>query len=149
MTIQKVREILPKDVWTISLDLQEACYHIPIRPCYRKFLGFCLGTKMYCFKALPFGLNIAPCVFTRLTNVVVTRLRAMCVWAVAYLDDWLIWASTPEECSHVGEVAQGLLKTMGFWVNIQKSRLLPAQQFEWLGVDWDTQSIQLSIPVIK
>ena len=86
-TVERVRQILPQGVWTISLDLKEAYYHVPIHPNFRKFLGFRLGTQKYRFKALPFGLNIAPRVFTRLTNVVVARLREKGVWAVAYLDD--------------------------------------------------------------
>ena len=34
-TIQKVREILPKGIFTISLDMKEAFYQVPIHPDFR------------------------------------------------------------------------------------------------------------------
>ena len=108
-TVEQVRQILPVGAWTISLDLKEAYYHVPIHPNFRKFLGFCIGGQKYRFKALPFGLNIAPGVFTRLTNVVVALLREKGVWAVAYLDDWLVWADSPEACIRARDVALQVL----------------------------------------
>ena len=148
-TVERVRLILPQGVWTVSLDLKEAYYHVPIHPNYRKFLGFRIGAQKYRFRALPFGLNIAPKVFTRLTNVVVARLREKGVWAVAYLDDWLIWADSSLACAQARDVALQVLQQMGFLVNLGKSRLQPSQQFEWLGIDWDTRATMISIPPLK
>ena len=42
-----------------------------------------------------------------------------------------------------------VLEKWGFLVNIRKSRLEPAQDFEWLGLDWETKSTQLSLPPAK
>ena len=148
-TVEQVSQVLPAGAWTISLNLSEAYYHVPIHPDFRKFLGFRLGTQKYRFRALPFGLNIAPGVFTRLTNVIVSCLREKGVCAVAYLDDWLVWADSHQACIIARDVVMLELERRGFLVNIRKSRLTPAQDFEWLGLDWDSRATLLSIPPPK
>ena len=114
-TVEQVRQVLPAGAWTISLDLSEAYYHVPIHPDFRKFLGFRLGTQKYRFRALPFGLNIAPGVFTRLTNVIVSCLREKGVCAVAYLDAWLVWADSHQACVIARDVVMLELESRGFW----------------------------------
>lgn len=49
-----------------SLHLQNAYYHVPINIRLRKYLAFAFAEFQYWFKILPFGLNIAPRVFTKL-----------------------------------------------------------------------------------
>ena len=46
------------------------------------------------FKAMLFGLNIAPQIFTSLINCVIKVLHLQGVQAVAYLDEWQVWAPT-------------------------------------------------------
>ncbi|XP_068214331.1 uncharacterized protein [Palaemon carinicauda] len=46
--------------WMVSLDLQDAYFHIPIHPTSSKFLRFVVQGKCFQFKALCFGLNTAP-----------------------------------------------------------------------------------------
>jgi hypothetical protein len=38
-------------MWTTSIDLKNAYFHIPIHPGYRKFLGFQVLGKVYQFRA--------------------------------------------------------------------------------------------------
>ena len=68
-----------------SIDLKNAYFQIPVHQLSRK--GQCQ------FKALCFGLSIAPQVFTKV-------FAAVCAWAHShgirllwYLDDWLVLAS--------------------------------------------------------
>ena len=46
--------------------------------------------KVYQFQVLPFGLNTAPQVFTRLGHTVTGYLHRLGISVIAYLDDWLI-----------------------------------------------------------
>jgi hypothetical protein len=57
--------ILP-GVWSTSLDLTDAYFHCPISAVFRKCLHFVWDNKVFQFRALPFGLAIAPLVFTKL-----------------------------------------------------------------------------------
>ncbi len=54
-----------KGDWFTNIVLKDAYFHIPIVPHHRKFLRFCFKNQAYQFKVLPFGLSLAPCVFTR------------------------------------------------------------------------------------
>ena len=51
----------------------------------------------YRFKVMPFGLNIAPRIFTKLVTVVVKHLRERNICVAAYLDDWLVWAPSEQQ----------------------------------------------------
>ena len=62
----------------------------------RKFLRFLLGDKTYEFTAMPFGLNVAPRLFTKIMKPVVASLRSQGVCLIIYLDDILIIASSIE-----------------------------------------------------
>ena len=74
-TVDDVRQVLPLNAFTTSIDLKDAYWHVPINPYYRKFLGFRLGNKKFQFRAMPFGLNIAPRIFTKLCRPILRELR--------------------------------------------------------------------------
>ena len=56
----------------------------------RKYLRFAFENKVYQFRVLPFGLNTAPQVFTRLEHTVAAYLHRQGISVIPYLDDWLI-----------------------------------------------------------
>ncbi|XP_068213953.1 uncharacterized protein [Palaemon carinicauda] len=98
---------------------------------------------------MPFGLNIATRIFTKLANAVIHQLRLQRIQVVAYLDDWLVWAASKEECTQASKEVIQFLEHLGFKINLEKSRLSPVQKFQWLGVHWNLQSHYLSIPSKK
>ena len=59
-----------KDAWMANLDLKDAYFHILIHPGSRKYLRFRVQGVNYQFRALPFGLSLAPYVFTQVVNSV-------------------------------------------------------------------------------
>ena len=46
--------------WGVSLDLEDAFFHVPIHPNFRKYLRFAFQGQVYQFRAMPFGLAKAP-----------------------------------------------------------------------------------------
>jgi len=145
-TIRQVRQVLPRACWTVSIDLKDAYWHVPVHRAFQKFLGFAIERQRYKFLVLPFGLNVAPLIFTRISRAVLKLLRLRGVSVLAYLDDWLVWAPSFKECQEVARTVLALLKKMGFLINDGKSRLMPAQKFTWLGLQWHTKSAQLDLP---
>jgi hypothetical protein len=132
----RVRQLLPKGSWTSSIDLESAYFHIPIHPAWQRFLAFSLDGTTYRFKALPFGLNIAPRIFTKVLKEVLALLHLEGIQIIAYLDDILIWAPSKDVCrDHTTKVLQTLI-SFGFLINQKKSRLIPSQSFTFLGIDW-------------
>ena len=149
LTISKIRTLLPQEAYTVSIDLTDAYWHIPINRNFSPYLGFKLGRKGYQFKAMPFGLNIAPRIFTKLTESVVQQLRKKGLQVLAYLDDWLVWTESKEKCLKAVLEVMKFLQSLGFQINFKKSRLKPSQVFQWLGILWDLKSHTLTIPPPK
>ena len=145
-TVRDVKAVIPPHAFTTSIDLKDAYWHIPVKPYYRKFLGFSLGGRKYRFRAMPFGLNIAPRIFTKLTKPILKELRMRAINVLVYLDDWLVWGDSVEECHRATLVVLQTLERRGFLINYGKSRLSPAKVFEWLGIKWDTSEAMLSLP---
>ena len=73
---------LQKGQWLTILDLKDAYFHIPIHPSYKGVV--------WQFRALHFGLNTAPRVFTAVTASVVAYAHLNGVSLHVYLDDWLL-----------------------------------------------------------
>ncbi|VDI48589.1 Hypothetical predicted protein [Mytilus galloprovincialis] len=65
MANRSIRASILPGMWTTSLDLSDAYFHIPISQTYRKYLRFVWNNKVFQFKALPFGLSTAPLAFTK------------------------------------------------------------------------------------
>jgi hypothetical protein len=136
-TPELVRASLQKGMWTTSIDLRDAYFHIPIHPSYRKFLRFQVLGKVYQFLALPFGLNTAPRLFTKLGTQVKKMGVKMGISVHQYLDDWLNRASSREEVIRTTNQLLLLTERLGWIVNREKSDLEPSQVFEFLAYRFD------------
>jgi len=90
--------LLPKGCWTVALDLKDGYWHVPVTSRKRLFLGFHYRGQNWQFRALPFGLNIWPRVFTKLMAHVIKTLAAKGIWCLPYLDYLLIINNSKEEC---------------------------------------------------
>lgn len=145
-TIQHVCHLInPKDFLT-SIDLSDAFLHIPIHPSAHRYLQFHWRGQLYQFKVLPFGLSLAPLVFTKV-------LRPLLHWAwkkgiriSAYLDDLIIAAATKELSAKATRMVLLKLKNLGFLTKETKSSLTPSQTLHHLGFEIDTVSMTLKIP---
>ena len=149
VSVKEVRRCIPPNAWLTSIDLKDAYWHVPIAPQFRKFLAFALPEGTFAFQAMPFGLNIAPRTFTKLTAVLVAQLREMGIQCFAYLDDWLVVAESLAEATLHTEQVVRVLTNAGFIINREKSSLVPSQSIEWLGWTWDTRSLRLVFPAAK
>ncbi|MEL7520178.1 MAG: reverse transcriptase domain-containing protein, partial [Cyanobacteria bacterium J06553_1] len=143
--VSSVRLALREGCYMASLDLKDAYWHVPINKAFRPFLAFSAGGLMYQFRVMPFGLNIAPRVFTRILRPVHQALAREGVQVLMYLDDWLIFASTFPECEAMVRRTLEIGRGMGLLFNLEKSHLLPSRCIQWLGMSWDSVSCRLSL----
>src|SRR4029434_10545805 len=81
-----VQFIRPND-WSITIDLKDAYFHVPIHHRHRRNLRFAFGGIAYQFNALPFGLALAPRVFTKCVEAAIAPLRLRGLRVYNYLDD--------------------------------------------------------------
>ena len=90
-------ESLIQGEWVSSIDLSDAYLHIPIHPNSRKYLRFCHKSQVFQFTSLPFGLAMAPQVFTMIVKQVKLMVLTRGSRLNQYLDKWLIRAQSQEE----------------------------------------------------
>jgi hypothetical protein len=88
-------KLIPQNSYLANIDLKEAYLLIPIHVSDRKYLCFqfqAYGSReilTYSFNALPYGLSLAPWVFTKVMKEVITYLRSCGLKSIMYLDDIL------------------------------------------------------------
>lgn len=144
-------KIIPRDGFLATIDLKEAYLLIPIHPEHRKYLRFQFLNDFsqiinYEFISLPYGLSVAPRVFSKIIKEVITSLRSRGFKSVQYLDDILCIGNDYEEClKNVNETVR-TLQCLGFVVNYEKSCLQPQTRQKFLGFIYDTTSLTLSLP---
>ena len=77
------------------LDLKSGYYQLPLNPDDRSKTAFVCHRGLFEFNMLPFGLSTAPSAFQE--TIVLMLGDALNRYAIAYLDDIIIYSKTPEE----------------------------------------------------
>lgn len=132
-----------------NIDLKEAYHCIPISYEYQKYLKFRWNGILYQFTCLPFGLNIAPYVFTKVLRPVVAHLRQQKWQSVIFLDDCLVFSNTEEKCKDNVKFTIEIFEKLGFTINREKSQLTPCKVIRFLGFIYDTEEYVLRLPKDK
>ena len=110
----------------ISIDLTDAYHAIALHPDFMRFMTFIFQNVYYQFTCLPQGLTSSPRIFTKIMRVVLTYFRSFSIRIAAWLDDFLVAASSAALATSQGEViTQKLEKSAGS---------SPENSSCWLGV---------------
>lgn len=148
-------KLIPHGGFLATIDLKEAYLLVPILKYDRKYLRFNFQApgsetlQTYEFNAMPYGLCVAPRVFTKIMKEVITYLRRRGYKSVIYLDDILCIGNSYKECSDNVRETLKLLECLGFVVNYEKSSLIPSQTCKFLGFIYNTHDMALSLPTEK
>ena len=142
LTVRQMLEAyLPGDFCT-SIDLKDAYFHVSIAKRDRKFLRFSFLGVAYEYTRLPFGYALAPKTFSNLVELALRPLRQQGIRILAYLDDLLVLAPSPQlSMTHTATVVSHLT-SLGFAINWEKSALWPARQIVYLGIHLDTGTMR-------
>ena len=119
--IHLLRDMLQPNDWLGKIDLKDAYFVIPIWRDHRKYLRFVWRQTLLEFACLPFGLAVAPRVFTKIMKPVVSLLRRTGIRLIIYLDDILLMNASETGLQQDMHTAQHLLENLGFVVNLEKS----------------------------
>ena len=114
-TVQSIRQSLQPGEWCTQIDIKDAYLHIPVQHRFRKYLRFTVEGVVYQFKTLPFGLNVAPRIFTQVLKPVLGHLRRQSIRVHAYLDDWIIRGTHPGQTKQFSDTVLKLLVDLG-WI---------------------------------
>lgn len=135
-----------KAKWLAVLDLKHGYQQVAMEPAARKFLGAKMGRETVVSTVLPFGLNLSPYVFTRLTNWLARQVRARFGLEVAvYIDDFLIGAESREA------LEEGVAKVKRFFAELgvvvsQEKEVRAANRVEFIGFVWDAANKTVEVP---
>ena len=111
----------------------------------KTYLWFRVNEKTHQFTCLPFRLATSPREFPKLLRPIVAWLRQQSVKLHIYLDDWLIWAESPEQAQMHAQMTISLMQRLGWVINFEKSDLTPSQDFQFLGMHWNTWQFRVAL----
>ena len=98
---------------------------------------------------LSFGLRCAPYIFTMISNFIASTMHGLgYMLVVNYIDDFLVYGQTFDECQEAQTVLIHLLGQLGFCVSWKKCSS-PTQCARYLGINFDSNSMELSLPQDK
>ena len=145
-TTNSVLSSIQKGDYAFKIDLQDAYFHVPIHPSSRKYLRFAFENKVYQFQVLPFGLNTAPQVFTRLGHTVTGYMHRQGISVIPYQDDWLIHHPDRKVLLRHQAELMNTLDLVGFVLNRKKSELDLTQDIQFLRIRLRLDLGEASLP---
>ena len=123
-TLRSIIQAVQLRDWAVTLHLKDAYLQIPVYAPHRKYLRFCVRTTPYQFRAVPFGISIAPRVFTKIMAAVGGQLRSNQIHIFMYLDNWLIKNVTRSLLLQNLTYTLKLPVNLGLVINLDKSHLI-------------------------
>ncbi len=147
-TSDVLRAIEPQD-WMVKVDLKDAYFHVPIAPHHRHFLRFHFEGKTFQFNVLPFGLSLAPRVFSKVVQAALAPLQQKGICVLPYLDDWLLCAENPTKVADNLRHLLTHIAKLGFSINQTKCQLIPGQCIQFLGVQLNSRNMTASLTKIR
>lgn len=132
-----------------KIDLKDAYTVVPIHPESRRFLTFKNEGKVYQYRSLAFGLNVAPRLFSKLMMYAIEPLRLQGIRMVYYLDDICLLSNSKEDLMKITQKASNHLNALSFIINEEKSILIPSQTQEFLGFRFNTKKMKITVPTHK
>jgi hypothetical protein len=134
----------------VSIDIQDAYYHVPLSGTCSRHLGVALpashagvhGCRFFVFDRLPFGLSPAPFVFqTVLASYIRVwrsqlppHLRSLRFRALQFLDDIVIFGLCAADTAELGRSLADFLRSCNWALNDAKCNLTPAAAGTWIGL---------------
>ena len=113
-TVKSVRRWIVKGAFMVSLDLSDAYLSLAVAMDRWRFLGFCWEGVEYFYRALCFGLNVGPRIFTKvLKRLIQFFRRVLHIWISFYLDDFLAQNPDPKKLGSQVQIMILILHLLG------------------------------------
>lgn len=150
-TLADACELAKPGSFMCKIDLKSAYRSVGIHSS-----DYCLTGLSWCFKGdtsptylfdtrLPFGSNVAPSIFQRLTSSVCRMMKQKGFPnVIVYLDDFLIVEESLQRCIDCQHVLVSLLRSLGFSISWSKMDG-PSQVVTFLGVLINSRNSTLSL----
>ncbi len=142
-----IREVGP-GAYLYAADISRAYRQMPL--CPRDWPLTCLKAEegYYCDVSLPFGLRWAAACCQRATNLVARELQAAGSRVEVYIDDFAGAAPSKDQAQQDFLSMRALLLALGL-AEAQHKASPPSQKMTWLGLEYNTLDMTMSIPPAK
>ena len=135
--------------WCWYYDLKSAFHHISVMEKHRKYLGFEVTidgqTKVFRFKAMPFGYKDASRVLTKVMRTPICSWRKAGIPSFIHIDDGLGFKASEEEAMEAAKRVKEDLESLGLVTSVEKCQWKPVQKFEWCGFSWDLVEFRVRV----
>lgn len=152
-SVDFVASMLEENCFMSTVDISSAYRSVHIHPAHWSYHGISWiidgGPTFLYDTRLSFGLKCAPFVFTQISNFLVRCLHRRGIRLVVnYLDDYILFGNSFEDCQNAQLVLISLLGSLGFVVAWEKCTS-PSRVIRFLGVVFDSIKMELRLPLDK
>ena len=148
VTVDQVSSHLKPECFMATVDISLAYRAISINPDLWDYQGLVWsgeeGDVYLKDTRMCFGLKCAPYCFTSITEFVVRTMYRLS----GYIDDFIVFGESQVECLEAQCTLMTLLGDLGFNVSWKKCTP-PSQNVRFLGIDFDSSEMTLSLPLDK
>ena len=115
-------QVIRRGDWMFSFDLKSAYLMIPVHPRFTRYLGFAVeeddgSISYYKYLMLPFGLNDAARVLTKVMKSPIDRWRKRGIVVFIHIEDGFVCMGDREEAVRASEFVRGDLIRYGLLIS--------------------------------
>ena len=138
------------NVWMAKVNIQQAYRNVPIHPQDRWLLRMLWEGRIFIDTTMPFGLRLAPKIFTALANAVEWVLRQRGVrFIIHYLDDFFLVGGTEyTACAFQLKIVLDTFQELGLPIDLNKLKG-PSTHLTFLGFELDSRAMVVLLPQSK
>jgi len=143
--IDDILALLGNSTYFSTLDLRSGYWQVALDEADREKTAFACHVGLYQFRVMPFGLANAPGVFQQLMSVVLGGLEQ---FAMAYLDDILIFSSSADEHLRHLQTVFARLRKHGLKIKLSKCQFMK-KETKYLGFVIDESGVHPDIDKVE
>ena len=142
--------------YVCKLDVRSGFYHVMLSERSRRLTGFSVrwhdgSIRHFRFSRLLMGARVSPWVFSLLTAIILSLLRAQGFADVSlcFVDDFIIFARTAEECERALEALKAILAELNIQWAEEKTSTTAMPKEVLLGLRCDLHEQTIALPTTK
>jgi len=155
-TLNDLSQVLRPDDSLLVWDIKDAYHHLLLREEDQPFLAFTTLGRVFVPLTMPFGMSLAPYMWTKVMRALVQFLRALGFRIISYVDDFGgAPPAAPGEPATVADTARGyqlvrvVFSSLGLWLHPDKGVHNGSTSAQLLGHVVDTANGLYRLPVAR
>jgi len=155
-TLHDLSQVLRPDDSLLVWDIKDAYHHLTLRAEDQKYLAFTTLGRVFVPITMPFGMSLAPYMWTKVIRPLVEFLRALGFRMISYVDDFGgAPPALPGEPASEADAARGyalvqlVFHCLGLWLHPDKGTHDGATSAQLLGHIVDTANRVYRLPMVR